>query len=70
MNVEVVSTMSAVKYLYKYILKGGTRAAVQLRKQAQLQQSQPDDQVHNDEIRTTLMQGKPYLHVPKKVSDL
>ena len=27
-NVEVVSTIRAVKYQYKYVLKGGTRAAV------------------------------------------
>ena len=26
-NVEVVSTIKAVKYLFKYIMKGGTRAA-------------------------------------------
>ena len=57
-NVEVVSTVGAVKYLYKYIMTGGTRAAVQLRKQGEPRQPQPamniqqnDDHIHRDEIQ-------------------
>lgn len=40
-NVEVVSTVKSIKYLYKYILKGGTRAAMQLRKPGQPAVAQP-----------------------------
>ena len=40
-NVEVVSTMKAVKYLYKYIMKGGTRAAFGFKAAEAAGQSQP-----------------------------
>ncbi|KAL0021630.1 hypothetical protein WJX77_001364 [Trebouxia sp. C0004] len=48
-NVEVVSNVRAVKYLYKYILKGGTRAAVELRAPATPnKQRQPSMNVQQD----------------------
>ena len=55
-NVEAVSTVKVVKYLYKYILKGGTRAAIELRAQGEPRQPQPRMDIernvdHGDEIQ-------------------
>jgi len=51
-NVEVVSTIRAVKYLYKYILKGGTRVAVELRAPGTAnRQRQPPMNVQQDADR-------------------
>ena len=63
-NAEVVSTVKSVKYLYKSILKGGTRAAMQLRRPGQPAVAQPTVRLEDirDEIQDHI-DGRCAVHV-------
>lgn len=47
-NVEICSTINAVKYLYKYVFKGHDRALISMRQNMMQQQQQQQQQVVNE----------------------
>jgi hypothetical protein len=62
-NVEIATSVTSVKYLYKYVYKGGDRAIAEIRRHRQDQPEQPGQRRENDE--TALYIDGRYISSPE-----
>jgi hypothetical protein len=62
-NVEIATSVTSVKYLYKYVYKGGDRAIAEIRRHRQDQPEKPGQRRKNDE--TALYIDGRYISSPE-----